>query len=124
MKPLKLTLRFWILISSIFSFVFGWSMFSHAGKPTPFSIFTSPNTDTTVSDTSGTDAQSLPSYSTVPTLAPIPSLDSLLTSPTTGAGTALDTGAFNVQKVQVPPAAANNNIFSQVPARRLRTKKS
>ena len=124
MKPLKLTLRFWILLSSVFSFIFGWALFSHAGKPTPFSIFTSQNTDAAATDTTvANNTQSIPTYSTVPTLAPIPSLDSLLSNPTTTTSSGLTTGSLNVQPVQIPSANANTNIFT-APSPRLRTKRS
>jgi hypothetical protein len=116
MKPLKISLRFWILITSIFSFLAGWGLFSHAGKPTPFSIFASQSTDTTTNDTTGT--QSISGFSPIPTLQPIPSLDSLLSGTTSSnSGTGLSTGSFNVQRVQIP----STNSMPQLPTRRMHT---
>ncbi len=33
MKLLKLGMRFWITLGSVFSFLFGWAVFSHSLKP-------------------------------------------------------------------------------------------
>ena len=69
MKSFKIGLRVWIAITSIFSFLGGWALFSHSGKPAP--LFPS-----------ASSAQSAPavqsSGAALPTLAPIPSLDSLI----------------------------------------------
>ena len=73
MKSLKLGLRIWIAVTSIFSFLGGWIMFSHAGKPAP--LFSSSNTTAPATNVS---APAQPSE--LPTLAPIPSLDSLVSS--------------------------------------------
>jgi hypothetical protein len=109
MKPLKLGLRFWLLITSIFSFLGGWAMLSHAGKPTPFSIFTSPNTEPST-DTLA-DAQPTSSFAAMPTLQPIPSLDSLISA--AGNGATLGSGSFNVQPVQIP--SSNLNALAKKP---------
>jgi hypothetical protein len=64
MKPIKLGLRIWIAITSIISFLGGWMLFSHAGKPVP--LFSA--------------QQAVDSQSTQPqtnNLPPIPSLDQL-----------------------------------------------
>ncbi len=64
MKPLKLGLRIWIAITSILSFIGGWMLFSHAGKPAPLFNSSQP-VDTQPSQV---QSQNLP---------PIPSLDQL-----------------------------------------------
>lgn len=71
MKPLKLGLRVWIAITSVFSFLGGWALFSHSGKPA--ALF----------PTAGSSVQAAPQVQPsgvqpLPTLAPIPSLDSLI----------------------------------------------
>jgi len=124
MKPLKLSLRFWILISSIFSFLVGWGMFSHAGKPTPFAMFTSQNTDTTASSDNSASTQTFPGFTALPTLQPIPSLDSLVSGASTGSAANLSVGQFNVQPVQIPSTNSNNNSTAQLPTRRFHTKAS
>jgi hypothetical protein len=62
MKPLKIGLRVIIAVASLISFLGGWILFSHAGKPQP--LFTS---------------QPAPDNSSfvAPTLQPIPSLNDL-----------------------------------------------
>ena len=72
MKPLKLALRIWITITSVLSFLVGWALLSHAPKPA--SIFSSQTT--TSSSVSGPAA-----VDPLPTLAPIPSLDSIISNP-------------------------------------------
>lgn len=66
MKPLKLTLRIWLAVTSVVSFLAGWVLFAHAGKPAP--LFSSQA------------GQSEPVSAPVqmPTLEPVPSLDSLV----------------------------------------------
>jgi hypothetical protein len=73
MKPLKLALRIWITITSLLSFLVGWALLSHAPKPA--SIFSSQTNLSSVSSPAAVDP--------LPTLAPIPSLDSILTNPNT-----------------------------------------
>lgn len=95
MKPLKLGLRIWIAITSIVSFLGGWALFSHSGKPAP--LFSSPATDTPV-----TAAQQVqPSLAPLPTLPPVPSLDSL----TQGGASALQP-LPSISIVQSAPSAS------------------
>jgi hypothetical protein len=63
MKPLKLGLRVWILITSLVSFLGGWALLSHAGKPAPL----------------GSQMQTAPSssFAPIPTLPAVPSIDSM-----------------------------------------------
>jgi hypothetical protein len=35
MKIIKKSMRLWITFASVFSFLFGWMLFSHANKPAP-----------------------------------------------------------------------------------------
>jgi hypothetical protein len=105
MKPLKLALRIWITITSVLSFLAGWALLSHAPKPA--SIFSSQSSTTTSSS-----AADPISVNPLPTLAPIPSLDSIITNPNT---------AVNLQ----PLPSFNNNVTTTnnfVP--RLRTRGS
>ncbi len=93
MKPLKLALRIWFTITSVLSFLIGWALLSHAPKPA--SIFSSQTNLSSVSVPSAVDP--------LPTLAPIPSLDNILTNPNT---------TVNLQPLpSFTNNAANNNIF-------------
>jgi hypothetical protein len=38
MKIVKKSMRLWITIASVFSFLAGWVLFSHANKPAPLQI--------------------------------------------------------------------------------------
>lgn len=66
MKIVKIGLRFWLTITSILSFLIGWALFSHAGKPAP--LFPAQTTSSVIQQ---------------PVLAPVPSIDDLLTNPGT-----------------------------------------
>ena len=108
MKPLKLALRIWFTITSVLSFLVGWALLSHAPKPVSiYSLFSSPASSSASSNADTTALNPLP------TLAPIPSLDSLITNP--------DTATTNLQ----PLPSFNNNVTTTnnfVP--RLRTRGS
>ncbi len=67
-KPLKLALRIWIAITSVLSFLAGWALFSHAGKPAPL-ISAQPSTSGSQVDPTGLNP--------LPTLPPVPSIDQL-----------------------------------------------
>ncbi len=70
-QPLKLGLRIWLAITSILSFLFGWILFSHAGKPAPL-IPSQP-------------AVSQPGQFQSPAnLPPVPSIDSLTNNSSSG----------------------------------------
>jgi hypothetical protein len=62
-KPLKLGLRIWLAFTAAVSFLTGWAMLAHSGKPAPLSASAS------LSGSSSTAPLSLP------TLAPVPSLN-------------------------------------------------
>jgi hypothetical protein len=64
-QPIKLGLRVWIAITSILSFLLGWALFSHSGKPAPL-IVTQP----------GISQQSQSQFQ-APNLPPVPSIDQL-----------------------------------------------
>ncbi len=66
MKPMKRFLHIWIARSSIFSFIGGWAVFSHAAKPAPI----------LPGLTASAQSQTA--------LAPIPSLDSLVAASSNG----------------------------------------
>jgi hypothetical protein len=101
MKSLKIGLRVWIAMTSLLSFLAGWGILSHSGKPV--SLFADPG------------AASLPdpvvqSQVLLPTLEPLPSLADLTT-----------TGV--IQSLPALPSAPNvsiNNNFTP----RLRTRGS
>ncbi len=63
MKRMKLALHIWIAVTSVLSFVGGWVVFSHSTRPAVL-----------IPSLATTSAQ------TASALAPIPSLDSLVTS--------------------------------------------
>jgi hypothetical protein len=92
MKPLKWALRIWIAITSVLAFLGGWALFSHAAKPAP--LFSSQPS------VSGSEVTPLP------TLQPIPSLDSLVTSSSTSNNSSLQPlpsgPSFNVQQQFFP----------------------
>ncbi len=106
MKPLKISLRVWIAASSLLSFMGGWALFSHSGKPAP--LFSSPAAPPPPAASSGEDdtAQLAP----LPTLQPLPSLDDLTSS-----------GQTQALQLQQPSFSANNN-FNAAP--RVRTRGS
>jgi len=65
MKPLKIGLRVIIAIASLLSFLAGWILFSHAGKPQPlFGSQPAPDNNTNITFV-------------IPKLEPIPSLSDL-----------------------------------------------
>ena len=115
MKNIKLSLRFGILTSSILSFLVGWSMFSHAGKPIPFSFFTSPTANPITGNLS--DLQTISTYSPVPTMQSVPSL---VTGATTNRVANLPASSSNVQLLQISAASSN----AQLTTSRIRTKGS
>ncbi len=66
MKPIKLGLRIWFVITSVISFLAGWVLLAHADKPAP--LFPS-NTSSNASSSS--------QLAPLPTLPPIPSVNDL-----------------------------------------------
>jgi hypothetical protein len=98
MKPVKITLRIWIAVTSILSFLGGWALLSHSGKPV--SIFAS-STDTNATG-SGVSVNT--------TLPPIPSLDQLVGS---------STGAASNSTFQSLPAQSSSS-FNFAPSFRSR----
>ncbi len=68
MKPLKFGLRVWIALTSVLSFLAGWMLLAHAGKPAPL-IATQP----APADSANTSSVLNP----LPTLQPLPSLNQL-----------------------------------------------
>ncbi len=62
MKPLKLILRIWIALITVFGFLAGWFTLAHAGKPAPVS--------------SGSPSTAGSNLAPLPTLAPIPQFGS------------------------------------------------
>lgn len=105
MKPLKFSLRVWIALTSLLSFLGGWAIFSHAGKPAP--LFSSAPT-TTAPDPA---VESMP---LLPTLQAVPSIDSMVQS---GSIQALPT-----LQAQTSPSFSFNSVISSAP--RLRTRGS
>jgi len=93
MKPLKLALRIWITVTSLLSFLAGWALLSHA--PKPVSIFPSQTT-------SSSSASGPITVDPLPTLVPVPSLDSIITNPDT---------TVNLQPLPSFTNNASNNNF-------------
>ena len=94
MKPLKIGLRVIIAIASLISFLGGWILFSHAGKPQP--LFTS---------------QPAPDNSSfvAPTLQPIPSLNDLTND-----------GSIGGSNLQPLPSLQNSTVIRSMPRMRTR----
>ncbi len=92
MKILKLGLRLWITLASMSSFVVGWVMLAHAPKP---------NQNNSISD-SGRSAAA------IPTLAPLPPLDSGSTVTTQNQPLFNDPSVFN----QPQPSFRPKKFFS------------
>ncbi len=63
MKPLKLGLRLWIAFTAVVSFVLGWAMLAHSGKPAPLSG---------IAPASGSSSSG---PLVLPTLPPVPSIN-------------------------------------------------
>jgi hypothetical protein len=61
-KPLKLGLRIWIALTAAVSFLTGWAMLAHSGKPAPISV------------NAPASASSSSAPLNLPTLAPVPAL--------------------------------------------------
>lgn len=70
MKNFKIGLRIWILMTSVISFLTGWVMLAHAGKPAP--LFQQAQTQTT-QDPPSSQTANLPTAIPMPTIiTPIP----------------------------------------------------
>ncbi len=98
MKPVKLTLRIWIAVTSILSFLGGWALLSHSGKPV--SIFGS-----------STDTGSAVNLNAA--LPPIPSLDQLVGNSTSSASSS----GLGIQQL---PSQSSNGFSNFVPSFRSR----
>jgi hypothetical protein len=107
MKPLKLSLRVWIAFTSLISFLVGWAIFSHSGKPA--ALFGSAGASTTTADPV---VENMP---LLPTLQPVPSLTDLTQS---GSIQPLPT----LQAQTLPSFNFNANTSANAP--RLRTRGS
>jgi hypothetical protein len=100
MKPLKLGLRVWFTITSLISFLAGWMLLSHAGKPAPL-LPPQTNQDNMAVSTDNTTATPLP------TLQPLPSLDQLTSGTTSG----LTTNQQSLQALPSLPSTTSRNFF-------------
>ncbi|HEX7568171.1 MAG TPA: hypothetical protein VF355_06355 [Anaerolineaceae bacterium] len=98
MKPLKLGLRVWFTITSLVSFLAGWMLLSHAGKPAPL-LPPQTNQDNTAVTTDTSTATPLP------TLQPLPSLDQLTS------GSAVTTNQQSLQALPSLPSTTSRNFF-------------
>jgi len=98
MKPLKLGLRVWFTITSLVSFLAGWMLLSHAGKPAPL-LPPQTNQDNTAVTTDTSTATPLP------TLQPLPSLDQLTS------GSAVTTNQQSLQALPSLPNTTSRNFF-------------
>ena len=112
MKPLKIGLRVWIAMTSLLSFLGGWAILSHSGKPAP--LFSTSGASIAAAAAATSDGALTPDPTanlTLPTLQPLPSLDDLASSNTT------------VQALPALPNLAANNTASNF-SPRLRTRGS
>jgi hypothetical protein len=92
MNPVKIGLRIWIAITSILSFIFGWMLFSHSGKPAPLISTQQP-------------VGSQPSNYAMPDLPPVPSIDQLTT------------GSSALQPLPSLPQTTSPNFFPRFRSR-------
>ncbi len=90
MRLMKFVLRFWIALTSVFSFLVGWALLAHSPKPVQAKTLTAPSSAIVVTP--------------LPTLAPLPSLEF---SGTTGSSILMP--QINIQQSQPAP------VFSQAP---------
>lgn len=90
MRIMKVALRFWIALTSVFSFLVGWAMLAHSPKPVQAKSLV----------TSASSAVITP----LPTLAPLPSLEFSGNSSSNGS----QVPQVNIQQ---PPSP----MFSQAP---------
>jgi hypothetical protein len=94
-QPLKIGLRVWIAITSILSFLFGWLLFSHSGKPAPI-----------IPVQAGVSQPSQSVYQAA-TLPPVPSIDDL----TSGSSSS------NLQPLPSLPQTTSPNFFPRFRSR-------
>lgn len=98
MKPLKLGLRVWFTITSLVSFLAGWMLLSHAGKPAP--LLPSQTNQGNIAVSTNTNASN-----PLPTLQPLPSLDQLTS------GSATTTNQQSLQALPSLPSTTLQNFF-------------
>ncbi len=90
----KFGIRIWIAITSILSFLFGWMLFTHSGKPAPLQILQ--------------PAIAQPSQgSQVTNLPPVPSIDSLMNG----------NGSGSLQPLPSLPQSTSPNFFPRLRSR-------
>ncbi len=94
MRLMKFALRFWIALTSVFSFLVGWALLAHAPKPVQAKTLTAPSSAIVVTP--------------LPTLAPLPSLEF---SGTTG-GSSILMPQINIQQPQPAPMFSQAPLFS------------
>lgn len=92
-QPLKIGLRIWFAITSILSFLFGWILFSHSGKPA--ALFSSQ------------PAVSQPANYQTNNLPPVPSIDDL----TSGSASS------SLQPLPALPQTTSPNFFPRFSSR-------
>jgi hypothetical protein len=85
MKPIKITLRIWIALTSMVSFLTGWALLSHA--PKPVSLFATAQPAQPAQPFSGGITGFGAVVAQLPDLPPVPSLDSILSNPNAAANT-------------------------------------
>ncbi len=94
MKIMKLALRFWISLTSVFSFLVAWAMLAHSPKPVQAKTISEPSSPSQVTP--------------LPTLAPLPPMN--LGGGNSG-GSTFQLPAVTVQQPPPPPVT----VFSQAP---------
>ncbi len=89
MRLMRIALRFWIALTSVFSFLIGWAMLAHSPKPVQAKTLSASMSNVVVTP--------------LPTLAPLPSFE------TSG------NGSSNFQMPQVNIQPPPPPVFSQAP---------
>ncbi len=94
MRLMKFALRFWIALTSVFSFLVGWAMLAHSPKPVQAKTLTAPASRIVVTP--------------LPTLAPLPSFELSGNS----AGGSFQMPQVNIQQAPPPPLFSQAPVFS------------
>jgi hypothetical protein len=95
-KPMKIALRIWIGLTAAVSFLLGWAMLAHAGKPAPLTVSAPPASSSAAAPLN------------LPALAPVPSLSDFANNPAQS--------QQGLQPLQIQPSSP----FTSMPSLRTR----